>query len=237
MYPVNWHLVNFHIANHWNQIISWFFFFYQLKIALATSLKTAGNWNREVKNAENEKISSLTVFIHRKTWVQEIVRQIFHNGKISDKQVESRYPFLEKSQLFGRPGDEQQVSLNYRPSPRLIKSDLPYHVIPISKDEDKRSRYLYVARNPKDAAVSFYYFVRSFGPASQFNRTWAGSLQSSFWRERVRMHFWVVLLSVANPEPFSYNSQWEQTSKSSEHMRARREYTWPVLSAGKRKLW
>lgn len=106
------------------------------------------------------------------TWVQEIVWQIYHNGEISKEEVESRYCQLEKSQLFERPGDERQVALNSRPSPRFIKSHLPYHVIPISENEAKRSRYLYVARNPKDAAVSYYHFVRSFGPVSQFHGTW-----------------------------------------------------------------
>ena len=95
--------------------------------------------------------------------------------KISEERLESRYSFLEKSQLFDRPGDEsdgQKVSVTSRPSPRLIKSHLPYHVIPMSKEESKRSKYIYVARNPKDVAVSFYHFVQSFDPGSYFNGTW-----------------------------------------------------------------
>ena len=107
--------------------------------------------------------------------MQEIVWQIFNDGKISEESVKSRYPFLEKSQLFDRPGDEsyrQKVSVTSRPSPRLIKSHLPYHVIPMNKEESKRSKHIYVARNPRDVAVSFYHFVLSFGPGSYFNRTW-----------------------------------------------------------------
>ncbi|XP_058960389.2 sulfotransferase 1B1-like isoform X2 [Pocillopora verrucosa] len=78
------------------------------------------------------------------TWVQEIVWQILNDGKISEERVESRYSFLETSQLFDRPGDEsdeQKVSVTSRPSPRLIKSHLPYHVIPKSKEERKRNSY------------------------------------------------------------------------------------------------
>ena len=66
--------------------------------------------------------------------MQEIVWQILNDGKISEERVESRYPFLEKSQLFDRPGDEsdeQKVSLTSRPSPRLIKS----HVSPSSEQK------------------------------------------------------------------------------------------------------
>ena len=114
-------------------------------------------------------------FFSGTTWVQEIVWQILNDGKISEERVESRYPFLEKSQLFDRPGDEsdgQNVSVTSRPSPRLIKSHLPYHVIPMSKEESKRSKYIYVARNPKDVAVSFYHFIQSFDAGSYFNGTW-----------------------------------------------------------------
>ena len=107
--------------------------------------------------------------------MQEIVWQILNDVKISEESVQSRYLNLEKSQLFDRPGDEsdrQKVSVTSRPSPRLIKSHLPYHVIPMSKEESKRSKYIYVARNPKDVAVSFYHFVQSFDPGSYFNGTW-----------------------------------------------------------------
>ena len=104
--------------------------------------------------------------------MQEIVWQIFHNGEVSKEKLDCRYSQLEKSQLFQRPGDEDQVALTSRPSPRFFKSHFPYHLIPISKSEANRSKYLYVARNPKDAAVSYYYFVQSFGPASHFHGTW-----------------------------------------------------------------
>lgn len=130
------------------------------------------------------------------TWVQEIVWQILNDGKISEERVESRYPFLEKSLLFDRPGeesDEKKVSVTSRPSPRLIKSHLPYHVIPKSKEGSKRSKYIYVARNPRDVAVSYYHFVLNFGPSSYFKGTWEffvklfleGKNSYGFWSDHV----------------------------------------------------
>ncbi|XP_066030178.1 sulfotransferase 1B1-like [Pocillopora verrucosa] len=130
------------------------------------------------------------------TWVQEIVWQILNDGKISEERMESRHPFLEKNQLFDRPRDEsdgQKVSVTSRPSPRLIRSHLPYHVIPMSKEESKRSKYIYVARNPRDVAVSYYHFVLSFGPSSYFNGTWEffvklfleGKNSYGFWSDHV----------------------------------------------------
>ena len=125
-----------------------------------------------VPRNSNHRITFYRVIPTGTTWLQEIVWQVYHNGEISKEGVESRYPQLEKSQLFQRPGDESQAALNSRPSPRLIKSHLPYHLIPMSENEANRSKYLYIARNPKDAAISFYHFVSSFGPASHFSGTW-----------------------------------------------------------------
>lgn len=125
-----------------------------------------------VPRNSNHQITFYRVIPTGTTWLQEIVWQVYHNGEISKERVESRYPQLEKSQLFQRPGDESEVTLNSRPSPRLIKSHLPYHLIPMSENEANRSKYLYIARNPKDAAISFYHFVSSFGPASHFSGTW-----------------------------------------------------------------
>ena len=41
---------------------------------------------------------------------------------------------------------------------RLIKTHLPYHMTPINP----HAKYIYVARNPKDCCVSFYYHTQGF---------------------------------------------------------------------------
>ncbi|XP_044165975.1 amine sulfotransferase-like isoform X3 [Acropora millepora] len=102
------------------------------------------------------------------TWVQEIVWQIYHNGAVSRENITERYARFEKSRLFPRPGDEPAVTLSSRPSPRFIKCHLPYHLLPMSQNEANRSKYIYVARNPKDVAVSYFLFERSFGPDTDF---------------------------------------------------------------------
>ena len=46
-------------------------------------------------------------------------------------------------------------------SPRRLKTHLPYGVAPKGKDEATKPRYIYVMRNPKDAAVSLYHHYRA----------------------------------------------------------------------------
>ena len=105
--------------------------------------------------------------------MQEIVWQMLNDGQVSKEKQTARVPYLEMSQLFERPGDEwQSPALSSQPSPRLIKSHFPYHLIPKSDNSANRSKYIYIARNPKDVLVSSYHFVRSFGPDSYFHGTW-----------------------------------------------------------------
>ena len=65
-----------------------------------------------------------------------------------------RVPFLERatSKYFPQP------DLITLPSPRLMKTHLPYSIIPKGENEETQCKYIYIARNPKDVAVSFFHF-------------------------------------------------------------------------------
>ncbi|KFM57663.1 Estrogen sulfotransferase, partial [Stegodyphus mimosarum] len=84
------------------------------------------------------------------TWVQNIVAGIFREGKPFTSALEflSNTPFLEMA------GAEAARTMK---RPGAIKLHLPFHLTPWSSE----AKYIFVARNPKDCCVSFYYHTKN----------------------------------------------------------------------------
>ena len=87
-------------------------------------------------------------------------------------------PFIEGMILSHKPfpyvvKDDQSMPKMFDsfPCPRVFKTHLTYGLVPKGQDEATKSRYIYVMRNPKDAAVSFYHLRRNI-PFLQENCTW-----------------------------------------------------------------
>ena len=107
-------------------------------------------------------ISKLFLYVYHSlyvgtTWVQEIVWQIYNEGAISSAKLLFRFPFLEARACSA--DEELLIDFMSLPSPRLMKSHFTYSTIPKSPDETARCKYIYVARNPKDVAVSYFHFM------------------------------------------------------------------------------
>ncbi len=104
------------------------------------------------------------------TWMQHIVLEILkRSGSVeylsdSDLHLSFRFPNLESTWIHHisqsglvKPG---HVVLNECPSPRLIKTHLPPCMMPCQLLE-KRPRVIYVSRNPRDVAVSYFHWHRA----------------------------------------------------------------------------
>ena len=125
--------------------------------------------------------------------MQEIVWQIYNEGAISSEKQIYRFPFLESSACNSHK--YMQIDFKALPSPRLIKSHLTYSTTPRSANKDDQCKYIYVARNPKNVAVSYFHFTehwKKYGVRNGYNGPWefyselfiAGNGRSVFFRQQ-----------------------------------------------------
>ena len=110
--------------------------------------------------------------------MRELLWQIYNDGAISDVHLGSRVFWIESHPLLGRREPDNPESypvskpvIDLLPSPRLLDSHMPYCLIPKGKDDATKCKYIYIARNPKDVAVSLYHFMASFDPET-YGLTW-----------------------------------------------------------------
>ncbi|XP_078662474.1 sulfotransferase 1A2-like [Branchiostoma floridae x Branchiostoma belcheri] len=89
-------------------------------------------------------------------WLQRIVSLLHFGGDVSktdQKEQDELVPYFEQ-----KCGDSATFrKLPEAPSPRLLKSHLNFCHAPVQLTQGK-GKVIYVARNPKDVAVSYYHF-------------------------------------------------------------------------------
>ena len=107
--------------------------------------------------------------------MRELLWQIYNDGSISDENIGSRVFWFENHPILRRAEPDPSESspdskpvIKLLPSPRLLSSHLPYDVIPKGKDDTTTCKYIYIARNPKDVAVSHYHFLLFFPEMGEF---------------------------------------------------------------------
>jgi hypothetical protein len=85
------------------------------------------------------------------TWVQYIVYLLEHDARplAPGQRLDEAFPHLE---------EVGEAAVRALPERRLIKTHLPFDRTPF----ESRSKYVYVARNPFDCAVSFFHHTRGF---------------------------------------------------------------------------
>jgi hypothetical protein len=81
------------------------------------------------------------------TWVQMILYQLTTDGSMDFQHIYEVCPHFESPLSYGKDFED-------RPSPRMFKTHLFYKQLPKGP-----CKYIYVARNGKDVAVSLYHFI------------------------------------------------------------------------------
>ncbi|XP_046666554.1 luciferin sulfotransferase-like [Homalodisca vitripennis] len=135
------------------------------------------------------------------TWTQEMVWLLRNNldfNKAKSTYLHHRFPQLELKpicgdQLADRIPDNIQF-LSQLSSPRFIKSHLPIQLLP-RQIWTKKPKLIYVFRNPKDVALSYYHHYRVW-------KNYTGSIElflEGFIQDKVVFSpFWEQVLSFWN---------------------------------------
>jgi len=90
------------------------------------------------------------------TWTEQMVHLLVNKGEQGEQRLTDAVPWLET--LPHRPHGMLEF-LKTMPQRRLFTSHLPHPLMPPLKD--KTAKIIYVARNPKDVAISTYFHNQS----------------------------------------------------------------------------
>lgn len=106
------------------------------------------------------------------TWTMNIVWQLKHGLDFSKEPLaSSTLTYFERDAFIANY--DQLEKLNNTPSPRVIKSHLPLHLLPVDL-WNVRPKIIYIARNPKDVAVSTFHMI------SDKHKCFSGSIEDYF---------------------------------------------------------
>jgi hypothetical protein len=114
------------------------------------------------------------------TWLQLLVHLV-RGGELAFNHIAEVVPWFERPLALGRCTAAQYARMT---GPRTFKSHLPHAWLP------QGARYVYVYRDGRDVAVSYYHFYRShLGFAGSFDEFYAlflrGTLQYGSWFRHV----------------------------------------------------
>ena len=86
------------------------------------------------------------------TWTKQIVKLVRNNGIPDDVVISYSVPWIEAVK-----GLNPVFEVSKMARPRTLSSHFPYHLMPCGPPHTTPCKYIYVMRNPKDVAVSYYF--------------------------------------------------------------------------------
>ncbi|KAF7695074.1 hypothetical protein HF521_006797 [Silurus meridionalis] len=159
------------------------------------------------------------------TWVSYILDLLYFGNTAPERQtsipIYLRVPFLEAVIPSLRTGVE--LANNLPTTPRLIKTHLPVQLVPKSFWE-QNCRVIYVARNAKDNAVSYFHFDR-MNHAEPDPGDWSNFLQMFMdgknvfgpWYDHVR-GYWKKKQTYSNLHYMFFEDMVENTDREVENL-------------------
>ncbi len=93
-------------------------------------------------------------------WTSQIVKLIRNRGVQDEQILDYDVPWPEAMNLYKERGYKDKIKVKDQPRPRAFYSHFPYSLFPCGPPHTTPCKYIYVARNPKDVAVSFYSFMK-----------------------------------------------------------------------------
>uniref|UniRef100_W5NKK0 Sulfotransferase n=1 Tax=Lepisosteus oculatus TaxID=7918 RepID=W5NKK0_LEPOC len=120
------------------------------------------------------------------TWFQYLLSLLYYSNEVEGEDAKMTIEVVPWIEVHMKKQDYCK-----KPSPRLFVSHLPYNLIPNGLKE--KGKVIYVARNPKDVAVSFYHFhnfsnflenQESFGDF--LNKFLHGNVFGSSWFDHIK---------------------------------------------------
>ncbi len=110
------------------------------------------------------------------TWTQQIVKLIRNNGERNDIKIDKSVPWLESLKVR-----HPDFKIEELPRPRTFKTHFPYHLLPCGPPHTTPCKYIFVARNPKDVAVSLYFHTkRLYYPDINWDSFWTKYVNGEF---------------------------------------------------------
>ncbi len=124
------------------------------------------------------------------SWLANVIYLLVNGGQTpKGRTLRSCLYWLESSWPY--PCEKETV--DKAPSPRIFKSHMPYKMALAGGPANSPCKYVYIARNPKDVAVSYYYFESEKEWSGRYAGPWDhwldmflnGQVQRGDWFEHV----------------------------------------------------
>ena len=124
------------------------------------------------------------------SWLANVLYLLLHEGQAPPgRSLRTCLYWLESSW----PYPCARASVEAAPSPRIFKSHMPYPMAVAGGPQNSPCKFVYIARNPKDVAVSYYHFESEKEWSGRYAGPWNhwldmfldGRVQRGDWFEHV----------------------------------------------------